>query len=131
MHIPYCVRKCPYCDFYSSVDHAGIPVFLDCLEREMEMVGGMDLVFDTLYFGGGTPSVLEPDAIARVVDTANRNFSIQAEAEITLELNPGCYEYKYVAGCSWIDDVPGIERVQNSLGTHNLVASVQKDDGAK
>jgi oxygen-independent coproporphyrinogen-3 oxidase len=71
------------------VDHASIPLFLDCLEREIEMVGPMDLVFDTLYFGGGTPSVLEPKAIARIIDAAKRCFNIHADAELTLEANPG------------------------------------------
>ena len=59
VHIPYCVRKCPYCDFFSSVDHSSVPLFLESLEREIEMVGGIDQTFDTLYIGGGTPSVLE------------------------------------------------------------------------
>ena len=54
----------------------------------------------------------------------------EREWKATLQLNPGCYEYKYLADGSWIDDVSGIERVQNSLGTHNLVASVQKGHGA-
>ncbi len=89
MHIPYCVRKCPYCDFYSSADHASIPDFLDCLEREIEMVGGMDLVFDTLYFGGGTPSLLEPETIARIIETFHRHFNFNTDVEKTLEVNPG------------------------------------------
>ena len=89
MHIPYCARKCGYCDFYSSVDHSSIPVFLECLVREIGMVGGIERVFDTIYFGGGTPSLLEPEAIARIIDAANRYFNIQADVEITLEVNPG------------------------------------------
>jgi oxygen-independent coproporphyrinogen-3 oxidase len=71
------------------VDHASIPLFLECLEREVEMVGGIDLVFDTLYFGGGTPSILEPEAIAQIIDAVNRFFNIHADVEITLEVNPG------------------------------------------
>ena len=55
----------------------------------------------------------------------------EGEWKATLQLHPGRYEYKYLADDVWIDDVPGIERVQNSLGTHNLVISVQKDYGAK
>lgn len=89
VHIPYCVQKCPYCDFYSSVDHSSIPVFLDCLEREIEMVGGIDLVFDTIYFGGGTPSILEPEAIARHIEAIHRHFKFNSDVEVTLEVNPG------------------------------------------
>ena len=60
VHVPFCVKKCPYCDFYSSVDHSSLPVFLESLMLEMEMVADRDQVFDTFYIGGGTPSVL-PD----------------------------------------------------------------------
>lgn len=89
VHIPYCVRKCPYCDFYSGVDLASVPVFLESLAREMEMVGGTDQVFDSLYVGGGTPSILEPDSIAGILETAHRHFTIRTDLETTLEVNPG------------------------------------------
>ena len=89
VHIPYCVRKCPYCDFFSSADPSSVPVFLESLEREIEMVGGIDQTFDTLYIGGGTPSVLEPEAIARVIGAAHRHFNIRPDVETTLEVNPG------------------------------------------
>ncbi|MFC1883097.1 coproporphyrinogen-III oxidase family protein [Thermodesulfobacteriota bacterium] len=89
VHIPYCVRKCPYCDFYSSVDLSSIPVFLESLKREMEMVGGTDQVYDTVYIGGGTPSVLEAEGIAQIIETAHRHFTIRADVETTLEANPG------------------------------------------
>ena len=89
VHIPYCVRKCPYCDFYSSVDLSSVPVFLQSLMLEMEMVGGRDQVFDTVYIGGGTPSVLEPENIAQIIETVDRHFKLSADVEITLEANPG------------------------------------------
>jgi oxygen-independent coproporphyrinogen-3 oxidase len=89
VHIPYCVQKCPYCDFYSGVELSSVPAFLECLEREIEMVGDMDLVFDTLYFGGGTPSVLEPGAIARIIEAGHRHFKFYSDVEATLEVNPG------------------------------------------
>ena len=89
VHIPYCVRKCPYCDFYSGVDHSSVPMFLESLEREIEMVGGIDQTFDTLYIGGGTPSVLEPEAIARIIEATHRHFNIRTDVETTLEVNPG------------------------------------------
>jgi oxygen-independent coproporphyrinogen-3 oxidase len=89
VHVPYCVRKCPYCDFYSSADQSSIPDFLDCLVLEMEMVAGTDRTYDSLYIGGGTPSVLKPEYLARIIEAAQRHFKISADIETTLEVNPG------------------------------------------
>ena len=89
VHVPYCVRKCPYCDFCSSVDHSSIPDYLDCLVREIEMVGTTEQVYDSLYLGGGTPSVLESDQIVRIIETVRGHFEIKDDVEITLEVNPG------------------------------------------
>ena len=58
IHIPFCLGKCPYCDFYSITDLSLQPAFLDALASEMNMTRELDQVFDTLYIGGGTPSVL-------------------------------------------------------------------------
>jgi oxygen-independent coproporphyrinogen-3 oxidase len=55
IHIPFCVRKCPYCDFYSETDLSLMPRFIEALMAEMEMVSAQGLSFDTLYIGGGTP----------------------------------------------------------------------------
>jgi oxygen-independent coproporphyrinogen-3 oxidase len=60
VHIPFCLRKCPYCDFYSISDLSQTPGFLAALKQEMQLNSGTSLVFDTLYIGGGTPSVLAP-----------------------------------------------------------------------
>ena len=89
VHVPYCVRKCPYCDFFSSADSSSIPDFLDCLELEMAMVAGSDRIYDSLYIGGGTPSVLIPESLARIIEAAQRHFKIVPDVEITLEVNPG------------------------------------------
>jgi oxygen-independent coproporphyrinogen-3 oxidase len=89
VHIPFCLRKCRYCDFYSISDLSQTSGFLSALTREMQMNSGTPLVFDTLYIGGGTPSVLEPEVIGQIIETASRYFSIASDAEITLEVNPG------------------------------------------
>jgi oxygen-independent coproporphyrinogen-3 oxidase len=89
VHIPFCLRKCSYCDFYSISDLSQTARFLAALKREMQMNSGTPLVFDTLYIGGGTPSVLEPEAIGQILETASRYFSIASDAEKTLEVNPG------------------------------------------
>ena len=89
VHIPFCLRKCCYCDFYSISDLSQTSGFLAALKREMQMNSGTPLVFDTLYIGGGTPSVLPPEAIGQIIETAGRYFSIASDAEKTLEVNPG------------------------------------------
>ena len=89
VHIPFCLRKCSYCDFYSISDLSQTARFLAALKREMRMNSGTPLVFDTLYIGGGTPSVLAPEAIGQIIKTASRYFRFASDAEITLEVNPG------------------------------------------
>ena len=89
IHIPFCVKKCAYCDFYSVTDLALKPRFLKALLREMELVSHEGLCFDTLYIGGGTPSVYDYNEISQIVTAAFRNFDLLPESEITLEVNPG------------------------------------------
>jgi oxygen-independent coproporphyrinogen-3 oxidase len=89
VHIPFCMRKCRYCDFYSICDLSQTSRFLAALKREMQMNSGTPLVFDTLYIGGGTPSVLAPEAIGQIIETASSYFSIVSDSENTLEVNPG------------------------------------------
>ena len=67
IHIPFCVRKCSYCDFFSVTDLALKPQFLKALIAEMELVSVEGLCFDTLYIGGGTPSVYGKNDIRRIV----------------------------------------------------------------
>ncbi|MBC2694003.1 MAG: radical SAM family heme chaperone HemW [Desulfobacteraceae bacterium] len=89
VHIPFCRKKCPYCDFYSITDQSLKQLFVEALIREMQMVSSHPLLFDTLYFGGGTPSVLKPENIGRIIKTANGLFNISTDTEITIEVNPG------------------------------------------
>ena len=89
VHVPFCVKKCPYCDFYSITDLSAVSPFLKALRREIETVSVTEQVFDTLYIGGGTPSVLEAESIRQIIDAANTHFTVCADIEITLEVNPG------------------------------------------
>jgi len=89
IHIPFCLKKCPYCDFYSITDTSLQPAFMDALASEMRMTRGETLPFDTLYMGGGTPSVLDAKAVGRIIKTARQSYEILSDAEITLEVNPG------------------------------------------
>jgi oxygen-independent coproporphyrinogen-3 oxidase len=89
IHIPLCVKKCPYCDFYSQTDLSLKQRFLETLLTEMEMVSAGGLCFDTLYIGGGTPSVYGRRDIGQIVAAAQQNFDLQPDSEITIEVNPG------------------------------------------
>ena len=89
LHIPFCVKKCPYCDFFSIADLSLKVPFLDALIKETALVQAGDLSFDTIYLGGGTPSLYNPSEIGGLIDSIHRRFSIQPDTEITLEVNPG------------------------------------------
>jgi oxygen-independent coproporphyrinogen-3 oxidase len=90
VHVPFCVRKCAYCDFCSEDDRSRIPAYLNALVKE---IGGAKppsgLAFDTLYLGGGTPSVLAPEEIGRILAAVRRRLPLLPGAEITIEANPG------------------------------------------
>ena len=88
IHIPFCFNKCPYCDFYSvKYDREAAESYISKLTSEFEKYDGAK--FDTVYFGGGTPSILEPYLIGKIFESINKNFSIEQNAEITIECNPG------------------------------------------
>lgn len=99
LHIPFCEHKCIYCDFYSiapkdSTDAYGalIERFLFSLAREITMRGddpAYRVPYDTVFFGGGTPSLLPPSKIGEILDRLSGVFSLQPDAELTLETNPG------------------------------------------
>ena len=92
IHIPFCIRKCPYCDFFSISDFTMIQPFVGALTAEMRMKtdgGDFDgVLFDSVYIGGGTPTVMDARTIGRIMDAAVKAFSIDPAAEITIETNP-------------------------------------------
>lgn len=94
VHFPWCVRKCPYCDFNShSVREEGIPeqAYVDTLLADLQAalprIWGRRI--HAMFIGGGTPSLLSPDALARLLDSMRALLPFEADAEITLEANPG------------------------------------------
>lgn len=92
IHIPYCVRKCSYCDFVSFPDDGSIDTYCDALVREIELTAKAaltDMTFDTVYIGGGTPSLLSGAQMQRILDTLRANFPIAPDAEYSMECNPG------------------------------------------
>lgn len=88
IHVPFCLRKCRYCDFYSATELHQRDAFIAALHREIELAPDPGPA-DTLYFGGGTPSLLDPDQVALIISAAQARFSFLPEVEITLEANPG------------------------------------------
>ena len=115
IHIPFCRTKCPYCDFYSVTGVSKIPDFLVALEREMEMAGQAWACFDTVYIGGGTPSILSPGQIERVLSGVRKNFSLAPAVEITLEANPADLSLSFLESLK-------------TIGIHRLNLGVQSFD---
>lgn len=98
IHIPFCVRKCPYCDFYSVTDLTLKQRFLKTLITEMQLVSAEGLSFDTLYIGGGTPSVYEHHDTSQIISAAFKYFDIRPDSEITIEVNPGAVSLQQLNG---------------------------------
>ncbi|MBM4349912.1 MAG: radical SAM family heme chaperone HemW [Deltaproteobacteria bacterium] len=88
IHIPFCLSKCPYCDFYSSTSISAAPDFLNGLSKEMEMYRHQFNPIDTVYIGGGTPSLLSPEQLENILTKVRKNFDLISDAEITIEANP-------------------------------------------
>ncbi len=107
LHIPFCERKCIYCDFYSVESLNLIDEFVKAILKEIEIFKVEsdfvnDACFDTIYFGGGTPSLLEPTQVEKILNEIQIKFKISENPEITIEANPGTidrgklYEFKKV-----------------------------------
>ena len=92
LHIPFCVRKCAYCDFVSFAE-GGVPEgYVEALLTEIELVsrgGSYPAAFDTVFFGGGTPSLLSGEQMRRIMDALKERFDIRETAETSMECNPG------------------------------------------
>ncbi|MDH3269056.1 MAG: coproporphyrinogen III oxidase family protein, partial [Ignavibacteria bacterium] len=92
IHIPFCDHKCIYCDFYSIITSDNIQSFLKCLKKEISHSAekfSKDRELISIFFGGGTPSLMAPEYISEILDSINTNFRVRNDAEITLETNPG------------------------------------------
>ena len=92
IHFPFCVKKCRYCDFYSITKRELIPEFIQALKREISLTGESpfsDLTFKSVYFGGGTPSLIKTPDIGDILSLLFGKFKFADNVEITLESNPG------------------------------------------
>ena len=96
VHIPYCVKKCAYCDFCSVARDESAESYPDALCREIELSRDR-LPYEgpvpSVFFGGGTPTVLPAEALIRVLETIRRTYEVRSDAEITVECNPGTASY--------------------------------------
>ncbi|MDA0986276.1 MAG: radical SAM family heme chaperone HemW [Bacteroidetes bacterium] len=92
LHIPYCDTKCCYCDFYSIENHDSKNIFIKSLIKEISTSAKIysdKEVVETIFFGGGTPSLLEPNELELILNSLYNNFTISDSSEVTLEANPG------------------------------------------
>jgi putative oxygen-independent coproporphyrinogen III oxidase len=118
VHWPFCKAKCPYCDFNSHVRHEPVDAlsFADALTRELAWFGARarGLTVNSVFFGGGTPSLMPPEAVGRVLDAIADLWTVASDAEVTLEANPTSVEAKNFAGYR----AAGVNRV--SVGVQAL-----------
>lgn len=101
LHIPFCLRKCPYCDFFSIPDHTGTAVgeYVEWLTADLHQAReGNPGPISTLFFGGGTPSLLTPAEVAVLLEQIDRHYGVTTDIEITLEVNPGTLDAGKLAG---------------------------------
>ncbi len=120
IHIPFCVKRCFYCDFNTYAGLEGlIPDYVVAVCREMELVSSSQanpIDVHTIYFGGGTPSLMKTGQIEKILNTVKSSFNVSKNVEITMEANPGTVDLAYLATIRNI----GINRL--SLGAQSAVA---------
>ena len=118
LHWPFCLSKCPYCDFNSHVRRAAIdePRFVRAFAAEIASTAARvpGRVVSSIFFGGGTPSLMQPETVAAILDAVARHWTIAPDAEITLEANPTSVEAGRFRGYR----AAGVNRV--SLGVQAL-----------
>jgi len=118
VHWPFCAAKCPYCDFNSHVRHAGVDQerYAEAFAREIAHFGALapGRSVDSIFLGGGTPSLMKPQTVGAVLEAIARTWTIAPDAEITLEANPSSVEAERFSGYR----AAGVNRV--SLGVQSF-----------
>lgn len=119
IHIPWCVRKCPYCDFNSHTVKDELPEqrYIDALLRDMrdELSAVQGRSIDTIFIGGGTPSLFTPQGIEQILSGITALTPLSSGAEITMEANPGTFEQERFAGFK----AAGINRLSIGIQSFN------------
>jgi oxygen-independent coproporphyrinogen-3 oxidase len=117
IHIPFCISKCGYCDFYSVEDTSLTGTFIEALLTEIVLTASqIDIKnqFDTLYIGGGTPSLIDTRQISNIINTIAKTYQLNNDSEITIEINPGTVDLQQIKEFSDL----GINRV--SIGVQSF-----------
>jgi oxygen-independent coproporphyrinogen-3 oxidase len=117
LHIPFCKQACHYCDFHFSTNQENKSKLAECIARELLLQKGYigEEVVNTIYFGGGTPSLLSATELNAIFNSIHNNFKLDADAEVTLEANP--------------DDLnPGLLKTLLSAGINRLSIGIQSFD---
>jgi oxygen-independent coproporphyrinogen-3 oxidase len=127
IHWPFCLSKCPYCDFNSHVRHAQIDEarFLRAFETEIAATAARvgDRTVSTVFFGGGTPSLMQPATVGTILDSIGKHWNVDPNVEVTLEANPTSVEATRFKGYR----AAGVNRV--SLGVQSLNDASLKELG--
>lgn len=142
IHIPFCRSKCPYCDFYSCIgSETQYDIYTDNLCRQInEFSKNKNIVGDTLYFGGGTPTVIGAERVSKIISAAKKSFGLEfSDTEITVEVNPEKndinFEKLFYAGCNRIsigvqsavdDELKFLGRIHNTDDTEKCIVSAKK-----
>lgn len=144
IHIPWCEKKCPYCDFNSHVEKAAIPEdeYIACLLRDLDSelgyVQGREL--QSIFIGGGTPSLFSAQGIANILNACAQKLHFASDIEITMEANPGSSEYAkfadlFQAGVNRLSlgvqsfdqqQLQRLGRVHNHLEAHQAINAAKK-----
>lgn len=103
IHVPFCIKKCRYCDFYSKTDLSLIPDYVTALVREIRLRSRRSVLYPkgsaaTVYFGGGTPSLLGPRHLEAILKALDNAFGLCRQTEITFEANPGTLDAIHLKG---------------------------------
>ena len=91
IHIPFCIRKCQYCDFFSeeNTNSSTISKYIDAIVRELEQYKALNRTISSIYFGGGTPSLISPKLLSHLLNYIQKEFTLTSDIEISMEGNPG------------------------------------------
>ncbi|HEX3161963.1 MAG TPA: radical SAM family heme chaperone HemW [Pseudolabrys sp.] len=127
VHWPFCLSKCPYCDFNSHVRHGGVDEarFLRAYESEIAATAARvpSRIVSSIFFGGGTPSLMQPSTVQTILDCIGKHWSVAPDVEVTLEANPTSVEATRFRGYR----AAGVNRV--SLGVQALDDAALKELG--
>ena len=116
IHVPFCAKKCSYCDFYSEpYRKKTVEDYVNAVIRNIKAYSGKSCVTDTVYFGGGTPSLLSPEQAGNIIQEIGNNFILPENAEITLETNPNTVDSRKLSAYR----EAGVNRL--SIGVQSMI----------